>query len=389
MDPLKPPALLRTPNVIWMGRNAINNLDQEIKALNGRRVLLVSDPGVVRAGLAKNLEAILEKTGFQYQVFSDVEPEPSIATAEKCIAFAKKTEADIIVGVGGGSPIDVAKATAICGKRGNSIRDFLGLDQVPSKGLPMIAIPTTAGTGSEATPAIVLTDQVDHTKKTVWSRYVLTDSALIDPMMTVTMPPQTTADSGIDALSHAVEAYISVRSNAYADALALEAIRLIGGNLRKAYGNGKDLEAREHMSQAALLAGIAFGSSGLGAVHALGYPFTTFFGHSHGKGIGIVMPAVMRYNSSVCEEKFRRIAEAMGEKVDGFTLSEAALKAADGVEKLINDVGISTRISAYNIPESKLKEMAESAILPNARLLVSNPRKMGVPEALEVYQKIY
>jgi alcohol dehydrogenase len=389
MDYLKPPSLLRCPNVIWAGVNAIQNLGKEVRALNGSKVLLVSDPGVVKAGLAKKAEDILQTEKIPYQLFSDVEPEPSIATADKCIGFARQMGADIIIGVGGGSAIDVAKSAAICGKKGNSIRDYLGLDNVPGRGLPMIAIPTTAGTGSEVTPALVLSDQVDHTKKSAWSRYVLVDSAIVDPLMTLSMPPHVTADTGTDAISHAIEAFVSVRANPFSDALALDSIRLIGANLRKAYANGNDLEAREKMAYGALLAGIAFGSSGLGCIAALGYPFTSFYGHSHGKAMGIVMPGSMRFNALANEEKFSRIAEAMGEEIYGLSLREAALKAADAVELLVNDVGIATRISAYNIPESRLPEMAELAVTPNARLLVSNPRRMGVPEALEVYKQIY
>jgi len=389
MDAEKPPALLRIPRVILSGAHALGAVGNEVRALKGSKPLVVSDPGVVQVGLTTHVQDLLDEEGLPHELFSDVEPEPSVATADNCAAFAREMDADIIVAVGGGSPIDVAKAAAVCAPTGTSIREYLGMDNVPGPGLPLICIPTTAGTGSEVSPALVLSDETTHTKIAAWSRFVLADTAIIDPIMTVTCPPKTTADSGIDALSHAVEAFVSVRANPFSDAIALEAIRLIGTNLRMAYSTGSDMNARLQMAWGATMAGIAFSCSGLGCIHALAYPFTTFYQHSHGTAIGIVMPAAMRFNSVGSEEKLSRIAQAMGVDIDGLSPRDAALKAADAVERLINDAGIVTKISAYDIPETRLPDLAQEAITPNERLLLSNPRPMGVPDALKIYKGIY
>lgn len=382
-------SLLRSPCVVYMGLNSIQKVAEETRSLGGHKALIISDPGVYQAGLVEKVKEMLESDKIDCEVYYNVEPEPSIATVDQCTEFAVETGADIIVAVGGGSAIDVAKSTAVCAKKGVSIRDYLGMDNVPGPGLPKIIIPTTAGSGSEASMAVVLTDQIDKTKKTAYSRYLLADTAIVDPIMTLTMPPHVTAETGVDALSHAIEAFVSVRANSFSDALALEAIRLIGGHLKKAYANGNDLRAREKMAEASLLAGFAFSCSGLGAIHALAYPFTTFYGHSHGKANGIVMPGVMRFNCIANEEKFKLIAEALGAQVEGLSLRESALHAAEVAETLLNDVGIDTKISNYGIPKEKISYMAKQAVEANARLLVSNPRRMNVRDAEEIYLNTY
>lgn len=382
-------ALIHSPPVIDIGVNALKNVMNHVRLLGGSKVLIVSDPGVEKAGLVKEVQNLLEEGNISYVYFREVEPEPSIETVEKCTEVARRNGSDIIIAVGGGSPIDVAKSTAICCKTGESIRAHLGIDNIPGPGIPKIIIPTTAGSGSEASKAVVLTDQTNKTKTAAWSPFLVSDATIVDPTLHVTMSPNLTADTGADALSHAVEAYVCLKANGLTDFLALAAIQLIAENLVKAYANGDDLQARAKMAEASLLAGLAFSNSGLGAVHALAYPFTTMHGHPHGRGNAIVMAGVMKFNCIANIEKFRNITEALGEPLDGLSGFHAALRAADAVERTLNLVGIPTRISTYDIPEESLPEMAEQAVNAGARLLVNNPRKVTVDDALEIYRGIY
>ncbi len=381
--------LVYGPSIVNIGIGASESIGNYIRSFDGSRVLLVSDPGIQKAGLTGEVERILQDENIKKHCFTDIEPEPSIATVDKCLNFALKSGVDSIVAIGGGSTIDVAKSVSICFKGGNSIRTFLGFDRVKEPGIPTIVIPTTSGSGSEASMSAVLTDERDNTKTAVWSRYVVPNVAIIDPVMTRTMPATVTADTGSDALSHAVESYVSLRSNTITDTYALSAIKIIGSNFKLAYAEGDNLFVRQKMAEASYLAGMAFSNCGLGAGHALAYPFTTCYGYSHGRANAIILPAVIRYNSNANEEKYKNIAEALGEQVAGLSLPEAALKAPCAVENILNSVGIATKISAYNIPEDDLYGMAEVAVANGQRLLVTNPREVSIDDAWGIYMESY
>lgn len=383
--------LMRFPKAMRIGNNVLEDfLVKDIRICGGKKVLLVTDPGIVKAGLAKIIMDILEKGGISYDVFSDVEPEPSLETVRACISFAKTIGADLFVGLGGGSAMDVCKATALCLSDDSDVLDLIGQETVTRPGKPVILIPTTSGSGSEGSPSIVLSDHSNNTKKAIWSRYVMADCIFVDPVSTMGLPARITGETGVDVLSHSIEAYVSKRANSITDMLALEALRMIGRSLVKAYQNGKDKDARLDMQKASFLAGMAFGGAGLGCIHALAYPYTTLFGHPHGRAQGMGMPNVLRFNSVGNEKRFAEIGEALGVNTDGLTDKEAADKTINSIEQLINSVGISTNLADYEgITPDRFQEMAEIAILSNGRLLATNPRDMTVEQAVEIYQKSY
>lgn len=384
-------SLLRFPSAVRIGENTIRTyLAADLKMLGGNNVMLITDPGVKKAGLVDLVESVLKDNSITYSVFSDVEPEPSIDTVNRCISFAEEQNSGVFIGLGGGSAMDVCKSTALCLVDGESIYNLFGQETVKRPGLKKILIPTTSGSGSESSPCIVLSDHKDNTKKAVWSRYALGDVVYLDPIMTLGLPQRVTGDSGVDALSHAIEAYSAKTSNSVTDSFALEAIRLVGLYLKVAYLNGKDEQTRLGMMKASFLAGLAFGGSGLGCVHALAYPFTTLFGYSHGQGQGMSMPHVLRFNVIGNEKLFARIAAEFGVNTDGLTAKDAAAAGIEAIEKLINEVGISTRLRDYtDITPDRFEEMADIAIHSNARLVNTNPRAMSVDDAIKIYQVAY
>lgn len=378
-----------SPRVILSGPGAVKRIGVEARGLGADKVLIVTDKGVSGAGLLKKVRESLEKEGLQMEVFDEVEPEPGIRTVELCTRIIEEKNYDLIVGLGGGSSMDVAKAASVAVKIGGSIRDYLGMDKIPKPGLSKLLIPTTAGTGSEASRAVVLVDETDGTKKVAYSTYLLPDIAVVDPLMTVTMPPKVTVDTGMDALVHAIEAYTSVNANLHTDLLALKAIELIGGNLRKTFANGKNIETRYNMAMASLFAGMSFTGAGLGAVHALAYPLSTEYNLTHGRSNAVILPHVMDFNKISNLSKFRDIARAMGEQIRELSLREAAEKSVIAVKKLIRDLEMQERLRDYGVPEKALSELAESGFKSGIRLLPNNPRSISLEESKEIYKRAW
>ena len=308
---------LLSPQKTILGKNAINTLGQEALALGGSRVLIVTDPGVIKSGLVDGPLKVLESQGLTVEIFHQVESDPPVRVVDACIQTIRKKNYDLVVGIGGGSALDVAKGAAALAPNGERALEFVGIDTVPKRGLPKILIPTTAGTGSEATRVFVMTDETDNTKKVVYSNYLLADVAILDPLLTLSLPPGVTADTGMDALVHAIEAYVSINTTPYAELFSLAAISLIAHNLPKAYAKGNNVEARYNLLLAANLAGTAFTSGGLGAVHGLAYVLGTEHHLSHGRSNAVMLPHVMAYNLSGDFQKYAQIASAMGEPVAG------------------------------------------------------------------------
>ena len=285
-----------SPNRILFGIDAVKGLAPEVKQLGGEKVLIVTDPGLVEAGLVEAIKAPLDSDGIAFSLYDQVEPEPPARIVDQCAQYLKDEKCDLIIGVGGGSSLDVAKGASIMATNEGSILNYSGVDMVQKRGRPKILIPTTAGTGSEVTRVLVLTDEASNIKMAIYSNYVLSDVAIVDPMMTLSMPPKVTADTGIDALVHAIETYVSASATPFSDILAIEAIRLIAENLTKTFAKGENVEARYHMSLAATISGLAFGSGGLGAVHALSNPLGIEYHFPHGRINAIMLPHVMTFN---------------------------------------------------------------------------------------------
>ncbi len=377
-----------SPTMILLGFNAVDRIGGEAKKLGGSKGCIVTDEGVVRSGLVERVKAPLEKEGIKVDVFDKVLPEPPVRVVDQCSEFIRKRKFDLIVGLGGGSSLDTAKGAAIMGTREGSVREICGMDIITKRGLPKILIPTTGGTGAESTRAFVLTDEEEGIKKVSYSNYNMPELAIVDPTLTVSMPPKVTADTGIDALVHAIESFVSVNGTPFSDVLALEALKLISKSLPVAYAKGENLSARYDMSFAALLGGMSITTGGLGAVHALAYPIGTEYHQNHGRSNAIMLPHVMEFNLMGNLEKYAKIAQAMGEHMEGLEIFEAAEKAVVAVRRLLQMVNISTRLRDYAIAKEDIVKLVEGG-MKQARLFVPNPRNPVREDVQAIYEKAW
>jgi alcohol dehydrogenase class IV len=294
---------------------------------------------------------------------------------------------DMVIGLGGGSSLDIAKGVAIMATNPGKVVDYAGIDLVPKAGLPKILIPTTAGTGSETSRSLVVTDE-NNVKRSIASSFGISDVAILDPMLTLSMPPLVTANTGMDALVHAIESYVSATTTPFAEILAIAAIRLIAHNLPLAYSKGSNLTARYNMLLAASLAGLAFASSRLGIVHGLAYVIDTEYHLPHGRANAIMLPHVMEFNKTGNLGKFGRIAEAMGEPVGGLSPYEAADKSVQAVKNLLAALQVPYRLSQYGIPKEHLPRLIEGG-MRQARLFVPNPRDVTQEDLRWIYERAF
>src|SRR5262245_23887680 len=389
---------------LLFGRNALWQLGEVAARLGAKRALIVTDPILTKAGLADRAREPLAACGLTVEVFSGGEPEPSMRAAGECIALAQKFRPDVFVGLGGGSNMDLAKISATILAHGGHPRDYVGDDKISGPIAPLIRVPTTAGTGSEVSAASVLTDTENKIKVGVLSNYLRPCVALVDPQLTVSCPPKVTADSGIDALTHAIEAYTAVDNatfplppgersvyqgrHPFGDMLAERAITLIGRYLRQAVAYGNNLEAREGMALGATMAGLAFSNVGVALVHAMEYPVGGATHCSHGAGNGLLLPYVMRYNLPARVKEFAHIARLLGEDVTGVPVEEAAQRAVEAVEKLRADIGVPQRLRDLGVMEDQLRPFAEKACSIR-RILRVNPRSVTVEEVEDIFRAAF
>ncbi len=377
-----------SPNKVILGNGTVAQAGEEAGKLGAKKALIVTDAGVVKAGLVQGLEESLKAQKINFGIYSQVKAEPEARVVDECVKAVCADGYDIIIGIGGGSSLDVAKGAAIMATNEGKIVDYSGTDLIPRRGLPKILIPTTAGTGSEVTRAIIITDDSDNSKKAVFSDFALPDVAIIDPLLTLSMPLVVTADTGIDALVHAVETYVSVKATPFSDVLAIEAINLIAENLPVAYVRGDNIEARFNMSLAATLAGMAFTSGGLGAVHALAYPLDTEFHLSHGRSNAVMLPYVVDYNKIGSLSKYADIAEVMGEDMEGLSEYEAAESLVSCLFRLIEDVSIPTRLSDYGVSRDDIPRLVAGG-MKQKRLFVPNPRNLTEEDVNNIYESAF
>jgi alcohol dehydrogenase class IV len=373
-------------NKLITGAAAIEQLSAELTRLNVQNPLIVTDAILVQSGTVDL--ALAQLGGRRYGVFDQVKPEPEISIVEDCTRAYREGGHDGLIGVGGGSAIDIAKGVAAFASHEGPLAELFGVDLVKRKGPPLIAIPTTAGTGSEVTNVAIFSDKQAQLKKGIVSDYLLPDVALVSPLMTLTCPRSVTAASGVDALVHAVEAYLSVNASPITDAIALGAIKLIVKALPKAYANPSSLPAREDMATASLMAGMAFGNAGVGAVHALAYPLGGRFNIAHGVSNALLLPYVMEWNKLACVERMRDIAEAMGVRVAHLSDKDAADLAVKAMADLCVAVEIPTGLRSFNVPEDAIPAMAEEASKIE-RLMRNNPRKLTAADIEKIYRAAY
>ncbi|UEM24259.1 iron-containing alcohol dehydrogenase (plasmid) [Skermanella mucosa] len=353
------------------GRGVIAQLPAEIDRLHARKILIVTDPGLVKAGIAPRVTELLG--GRRGDLFTEVEPDPSIETVIACAETVRREGYDLIVGLGGGSALDVAKCASVLARNEGDVAQYLGIDKVERPGVPKILIPTTSGTGSEVTNVAVLSLKADKTKKGIVSRHLLADTAILDPELTLGLPPAVTASTGMDALTHAIEAYVSRFAQPLTDDFALKAIRMIASSLRTAVHNGRNIEARESMLTASLYAGLAFGSAATGMVHGLAMPLGGRFNVPHGVANSVLLPYVMRWNMVSALDRYRDIAIAMGEKVEQLPVRTGAERAVHAVEALSRDIGIPAFLDDLDIPRSAIASLASDG-MTNSRQVLPNPR---------------
>ncbi|MCL7749621.1 iron-containing alcohol dehydrogenase [Halalkalibacter alkaliphilus] len=371
---------------IIMGNHSVQKVSEIIKNGGFSHALVVCDEGIEKAGILDVILQQLNKAYIQGTVFSSVEANPSTLTVEACYKVLQESNADIIIGVGGGSSLDVAKAVSILGTNGGEITDYEGINKVPKRGMPLIAIPTTAGTASEITIFTVITDHDREYKFTVGSRDLSARWAIIDPVLTLSLPPGLTASTGLDALVHAIESYISKKAFMISEVLALKAIELISSSLRTAVHSGDDLNARYNMLYGSLIAGLAFNNTRLGNVHAMSHPLSAKYNVPHGIANSILLPHVMEFNRVANPKKFSDIAIAMGAvSTDEGTELSRSFEAINAVKHLSNDIGIPATFEGYNISEQSINEMANDA-MESGNILV-NPRKTTKQDLINLFLK--
>lgn len=389
---------------IVFGLNAAQRIAQKVKMLNGDNALIFTDPGVISAGLLEYILVPLRNAGIKYETFENGEPEPSIRVVEKAAEWARSKKYEVLIGMGGGSVIDLMKAVSILITYGGSVDQYFGEGKVPGFPCPMIAIPTTAGTGSSVSPAAVLTDEDENLKKGIADNKLRPSVAIVDPLLTISCPAALTAATGIDVLAHAVESYLAKPfaylettaqeeetilyhgSNPMADGLARDAIKLVGKSLRIAVDQGSNVEARMDMALANIKAGLAFSNAGVTAVHAMAYPLGAYSHASHGVVNGLLLPHVLEYNIPVCSARLKEVASWLGENTKSLNDREAAYKAVQNIKQLIEDIGLPSKMSQIGINKDQVKPMAE-ATLKVTRLLRGNPRKIDAQDIEAIFYK--
>lgn len=390
--PLRPGSAFQTfqnPTRVITGEGCASEVGPHAAALGARRVMVVSDPGVVRAGIPTSILESLHNCGIETHLYSEVEPDPRIELVEASLAAFRAFAGELIVAVGGGSAIDVATATAILATNPGPLRSFEGWEKFANAPVPLFALPTTVGTAAEVTPFVVITDSVARFKFTIGSPKAAPLIAFLDPLLVLGLPPSITAATAMDALTHAIESYTSLLSSPISEGMALQAIRLLTTHIRTAVANPRNLSAMNGLLIGANIAGLAFSNTRLGNVHAMAHPLGAFWKIPHGVANALMLPHVMEFNALACPMKMVEIAQAMGEPVAGggmgTTEHEAALRAVAAVRRLETDIGIPPRLRDLGVDRASIPEMAADA-MKSANIAI-NPRLTTINEIISLYER--
>lgn len=379
----------KAPSVIVNGPGAAKEVGSFAKAL-GKKALIVTDNLLEKIGLLKDIKSLLEAAGVTFAVYDKVVSEPTMEYTEEGLKVFKEAQAEFLIAVGGGSPMDAAKAISALARNPGKMSDFMGANKIPQMGAPLIAIPTTAGTGSEVTQFTIITDIVKNVKMLIASPNIMPRVALVDPLMTLQMPQGITTATGLDALTHAIEAYVSVKAHPITDTLALQAIRLISGNLRQAWSDGGNIEARTNMMTGSLMAGLSFSNSSVALVHGMARPIGAYFHVPHGISNAALLPTVIEFSILGNPRRYADIAEAMGEVTAGLSVLDAAYLAAKAVKRLNEDLKVPA-LRGLGVDEKKfnslLNQMAADALASGSP--GNNPRKATQDEIVELYRKAF
>ncbi|MDI6871045.1 MAG: iron-containing alcohol dehydrogenase [Bacillota bacterium] len=378
----------RVPRSIAFGPETHKLAGEKVKEAGGRHALVVSGPNAARSGIVAKVTDSLQAAGVAFTLFPEVDTEPTVAQVDAGLARLKEAGCDAVVAVGGGSPIDAAKAIALLATNGGDITEYMGANKVKRPILPLIAIPTTAGTGSEVTRHTVVTDSAKNVKMLISSPYLVPAAAIDDPTLTYSMPPQVTASTGLDALTHAIEAHVSKKATPLTDILALAAVRRIFTWLRVAWADGGNAEARREMLLGQLEAGMAFSNSSVALVHGMSRPIGAYFHVPHGIANAMLLPVVMEFSLLGAPRRFAALAEAMGLPVEGCAVMEAGRKAVKAVRDLCADLRIPS-LTGYGLDPAEVMEaaprMARDALASGSP--ANNPRQAAAEEIVELYRR--
>lgn len=372
--------------ISYTGWDSLSHLLDEVNRFNVKKILVITDPFLKDIGLTDKITKPLEDAGYSTTIYTEVVPEPPLAIGEKLVAYTRDNKFDMVIGVGGGSALDLTKLAGVLASHEGNVADYLnltGTKQVSKKGLPTILIPTTSGTGSEVTNISVLS--LETTKDVIAHDFLVADVAIVDPALTISLPPKVTAATGVDALTHAVEAYISKNTSPVSDALAIQAIRLISNAIRPAVLNGEDKQARIDMSYGSYLAGIAFFNAGVAGVHALAYPIGGQFHIAHGDSNAVLLPYVMGYIRQSCEKRLKDIYDAMGFSSANLSQEDASYKCIAELKRLVEDVGIPSTLKGFNITGDALEGLTNDAI-KQTRILARSPMPLLKEDIFTIYK---
>jgi len=379
------PVTLLNPKKLVFGKGCFEQFVSDIIAASYRRIFLVTFKEILPV-LEASLQTIKD-AGKEIDTDLSIIAEPSLDMYRKVLHKAQAFDADCIVGIGGGSVLDVAKLVAALLGNQQKIEDVFGINNLKSRSLPMICLPTTSGTGSEMSPNAIILDETDHLKKGIISPFLVPDASYIDPILTLTVPPSVTAATGLDALTHCIEAYTNKFAHPVVDHFALEGVRLIVQSLLSAYDDGRDIEARTDLALGSMYGGMCLGPVNTAAVHALSYPLGSTYKIAHGLSNALLLPYIMRYNLPAVVDKYASIALALGVE-SGPAPEQLAERGIEKISQLAQACNVPIKLSDIQIPESDLELLAKSAMTIE-RLLVNNPREITKKDALAIYQAAY
>ncbi|MDH1471222.1 L-threonine dehydrogenase [Shewanella sp. GD03713] len=371
------------PSVNVLGKGAVDDAIGDIKTLGFKRALIVTDKPLVKIGLVGEVAEKLGQNGITSTVFDGVQPNPTVGNVEAGLALLKANQCDFVISLGGGSPHDCAKGIALVATNGGSIKDYEGLDQSAKPQLPLVAINTTAGTASEMTRFCIITDEARHIKMAIVDKHTTPILSVNDPELMLKKPASLTAATGMDALTHAVEAYVSIAANPITDACAIKAIELIQGNLVNAVKQGQDIEAREQMAYAQFLAGMAFNNASLGYVHAMAHQLGGFYDLPHGVCNALLLPHVQEYNAKVVPDRLKDIAKAMGVDVANMTDEQGAAAAIAAIKALSVAVNIPENLTLLGVKAEDIPTLAENALKDACGF--TNPKQATHEEICQIF----
>lgn len=373
------------PAELKLGYGESDNLADYAAEMQLENIVLVVDNILLDLGLIDDLLANLKQKNIGFTLYNKIKREPTVEDIDSAVEELNISDNyDGVVGIGGGSVMDTAKVLSVSSQFEGSVIDYIGTDLIEEKGLPMIMIPSTAGTGSEATPNAIVKDTKAESKKGIVSKYLIPDLVILDPALTLTLPANITAETGMDAFTHAIECLISNKSNYLSDIFALRSIELISQNIRRAVDDGENKEARYNMILGSYFGGVAITNSGTGGVHALSYPLGGKYGIGHGLSNSILLAEVMAFNAEAVPEKFVTVSEYMGLNTEGLSTDEIVDKVVEEIRSIIADVEIA--IDDFDLTDEVIEYLAKNA-MEVTRLLDNNPREITYQDAVEIYKK--